>query len=109
MVITGYTSQDVIKLLQGRTAGIQITALFGFPWGGVSFVFRGNNLISGSVSPLYVIDGVFMKPTFLLQEVGGNLLSNPLADITPADKRITLLNTPIQPQYTVHRVQTVLF
>lgn len=89
---TNQADQDVVKLLQGRTAGTQITATSGSPGGGVSFVIRGNNSISGSVSPLYVIDGVFMNTNLPVTGGGGNLLSNPLADINPADiENITLL------------------
>ena len=89
---TNQADQDAIKLLQGRTAGTQITATSGSPGGGVSFVIRGNNSISGSVSPLYVIDGVFMNTNLPVTGGGGNLLSNPLADINPADiESITLL------------------
>lgn len=89
---TNQADQDAIKLLQGRTAGTQITATSGSPGGGVSFVIRGNNSISGSVSPLYVIDGVFMNTNLPVTGGGGNLLSNPIADINPADiESITLL------------------
>ncbi len=89
---TNQADQDPIKLLQGKTPGAQITATSGSPGGGVSFVIRGNNSISGSVSPLYVIDGVFMNTNLPVTGGGGNLLSNPLADINPADiESITLL------------------
>lgn len=84
--------QDVVKLLQGKAAGAQITATSGTPGGGVSFVIRGNNSISGSVEPLYVVDGVFMNTSLPVTGGGGNLLSNPLADINPADiESVTLL------------------
>jgi len=90
--ITNQADQDVVKLLQGRTAGAQITATSGTPGGGVSFVIRGNNSISGSVSPLYVVDGVFMNTNLPVTGGGGNLLSNPLADINPADiESVTIL------------------
>lgn len=89
---TNQADQDVIKLLQGRTPGAQITATSGSPGGGVSFVIRGNNSINGSVSPLYVVDGVFMNTNLPVTGGGGNLLSNPLADINPADiESISLL------------------
>jgi len=84
--------QDPIKLLQGRAAGVQITSTSGTPGGGVSFVIRGNNSISGSVAPLYVVDGVFINTNLPVTGGGGNLLSNPLADINPADiESVTLL------------------
>lgn len=90
--MTNQADQDVVKLLQGRTAGTQITATSGSPGGGVSFVIRGNNSITGSVSPLYVIDGVFMNTNLPVTGGGGNLLSNPLADINPSDiESVTIL------------------
>lgn len=89
---TNQADQDVVKLLQGRTPGAQITATSGSPGGGVSFVIRGNNSISGSVAPLYVIDGVFMNANLPVTGGGGNLMSNPLADINPADiESVTIL------------------
>jgi len=89
---TNQADQDVVKLLQGRAAGTQITATSGTPGGGVSFVIRGNNSISGSVEPLYVVDGVFINTSLPVTGGGGNLLSNPLADINPADiESLTIL------------------
>lgn len=89
---TNQADQDPVKLLQGKVAGAQISATNGSPGGGVSFVIRGNNSINGSVQPLYVIDGVFMSTALPVTGGGGNLLSNPLADINPADiESITLL------------------
>lgn len=82
---TNQSDQDLVKLLQGKAAGTQITATSGTPGGGVSFVIRGNNSISGSVEPLYVIDGVFLNTRLPVTGGGGNLLSNPIADINPAD------------------------
>lgn len=89
---TNQADQDVLKLLQGKAAGVQITSTSGSPGGGVSFVVRGNNSIGGSVAPLYVVDGVFLNTSLPLTGGGGNLLSNPLADINPADiESVTLL------------------
>lgn len=89
---TNQADQDPVKLLQGKAAGAQITSTSGSPGGGVSFVIRGNNSISGSVSPLYVVDGVFINTNLPVTGGGGNLLSNPLADINPSDiENITLL------------------
>lgn len=82
---TNQADQDPIKLLQGKVSGVQISATSGSPGGGVSFVIRGNNSIGGSVSPLYVVDGIFLSTALPVTGGGGNLLSNPLADINPAD------------------------
>lgn len=89
---TNQADQDPIKLLQGKTPGVQITGTSGSPGGGVSFVIRGNNSIGGTVAPLYVVDGIFLNTTLPVTGGGGNLLSNPLADINPADiENITIL------------------
>lgn len=82
---TNQADQDPIKLLQGKVSGVQITATSGSPGGGVSFVIRGNNSIGGSVEPLYVVDGIFLSTNLPVTGGGGNLLSNPLADINPSD------------------------
>src|SRR5690625_418440 len=77
--------QDLTKLLQGKASGVQIVSASGKPGGGVSLVIRGNNSINGSVAPLYVVDGVFISSSVPVGASGGNLSSNPLADINPAD------------------------
>ena len=55
-----YVLQPVNRLdqiLQGRTAGVQITNNSGAPGGDVKIRIRGANSISGGNEPLYVIDG----------------------------------------------------
>lgn len=109
VVITGYTTQqrknisgsiatvqfneqsqnqadvDALKLLQGKAPGVQISSTSGSPGGGISFLIRGNSSIGGSVEPLYVIDGVFISTHLPVSGGGGNLLSNPIADLNPSD------------------------
>src|SRR5690625_367274 len=83
--IANQADQDLTKLLQGKASGVQIVSTSGNPGGGVSLVIRGNNSINGSVAPLYVVDGVFISSSAPVGASGGNLSSNPLADINPAD------------------------
>ena len=55
-----YRLQPVNRLdqvLQGRTAGVQITNNSGAPGGDVKIRIRGANSISGGNEPLYVVDG----------------------------------------------------
>jgi len=55
-----YENQPVNRLdqiLQGRTAGVNVTNSSGAPGGTVSIRIRGANSINGSNEPLYVIDG----------------------------------------------------
>lgn len=74
------------QLLQGKAAGVQVTANSGVPGGGITFRIRGNNSINASVDPLYIIDGVFVSNTDLIQTgMGNQQQSNPLADINPSD------------------------
>ena len=68
-----FQMQPVIRvdqILQGRTAGVNVTSASGAPGGEVSIRIRGANSINGNNEPLYVIDGF----------VGGNF-----RDINPSD------------------------
>jgi TonB-linked SusC/RagA family outer membrane protein len=109
VIVTGYSTQnrrfiagaitsvngDAIKnspaagfnqLLQGKAAGVQVTANSGAPGGGITFRVRGNNSINASVDPLYVIDGVFVSNSEPIQTgIGNQQPSNPLADLNPSD------------------------
>jgi TonB-dependent starch-binding outer membrane protein SusC len=46
------------QLMQGRVAGVQISANNGEPGGGISVKVRGTSSVFGSSNPLFVIDGV---------------------------------------------------
>jgi TonB-linked SusC/RagA family outer membrane protein len=73
------------QALQGQAPGVQVTAPTGAPGSGINVRIRGNNSFSLTNSPLYVIDGVPVLPTYE-QEVGvGNQRPNPLNTINPAD------------------------
>ncbi|HRZ98847.1 MAG TPA: TonB-dependent receptor plug domain-containing protein, partial [Paludibacter sp.] len=50
--------QNFINSLQGRVAGVNITASSGSPGSSTTVVFRAPTSISGNNSPLYVIDGI---------------------------------------------------
>lgn len=74
------------QLLQGKAAGVQVTANSGVAGGGVTFRIRGNNSINASVEPLYIIDGVFISSNNLINTgLGSQQQSNPLADLNPTD------------------------
>jgi TonB-dependent starch-binding outer membrane protein SusC len=51
------------QALQGKIPGVVIQQISGQPGGGVSIQIRGISSITGSNSPLYVIDGVIIPPT----------------------------------------------
>jgi TonB-linked SusC/RagA family outer membrane protein len=50
--------ENFIDALQGRVAGVNITASSGSPGASSTVVFRAPTSISGNNSPLYVIDGI---------------------------------------------------
>jgi TonB-linked SusC/RagA family outer membrane protein len=68
------------QALQGKVAGVVVQQISGQPGGGVSIQIRGISSISGSNSPLYVIDGVIIPPT---NNPGNG--SNPLNAINPSE------------------------
>lgn len=74
------------QLLQGRAAGVQVSANSGEPGGGMMVRVRGSTSISGAGAsdPLYVIDGVPIVAGNLAQTTFGQP-SNALADLNPAD------------------------
>ena len=50
------------QALQGKVAGVVVQQVSGQPGGGVSIQINGVSSITGSNSPLYVIDGVIIPP-----------------------------------------------
>lgn len=68
------------QALQGKVAGVVVQQISGQPGGGVSIQIRGVSSITGSNSPLYVIDGVIIPP---VGDPGNG--GNPLNAINPAD------------------------
>lgn len=65
------------EALAGRVAGVQVNSADGRPGSGVNIVIRGNNSVTQSSSPLYVVDG------FILEGQNNNTI-NP-ADIASID------------------------
>ncbi|APG61153.1 SusC/RagA family TonB-linked outer membrane protein [Christiangramia salexigens] len=49
---------DIGRILQGKAAGVNITATNGVSGSGTNFIIRGYSSISGSNQPLFVVDGV---------------------------------------------------
>jgi TonB-linked SusC/RagA family outer membrane protein len=68
------------QALQGKVAGVVVQQVSGQPGGGVSIQIRGVSSITGSNSPMYVIDGIVIPP---VGDPGNG--SNPLNAINPAD------------------------
>jgi len=68
------------QALQGKVAGVVVQQISGQPGGGVSIQIRGVSSITGSNSPLFVIDGIIIPP---VSDPGNG--GNPLNSINPAD------------------------
>jgi TonB-linked SusC/RagA family outer membrane protein len=68
------------QALQGKVPGVVIQQISGQPGGGVSIQIRGISSITGTNSPLFVIDGVIIPP---VSDPGNG--SNPLNSINPND------------------------
>ena len=74
------------KLLQGKTAGVQVTTGGGAPGSGTQIRIRGASSLTASSDPLIVIDGVPMSS----EGVSG--MRNPLNSVNPSDiEDITVL------------------
>lgn len=82
------TSAD--QFLQGRIAGVNISANSGAPGDGMNVQIRGVSTLSGNTAPLYVVDGFPIEAATATVSGGINDLSqqpsmNPLASINPND------------------------
>jgi len=77
------------QLIQGKTAGVQITTTSGAPGAGVQLRIRGTNSIRSNNNPLFVVDGVPLSGGTQPQtpDVGYGTISdtNPLNFINPSD------------------------
>lgn len=71
------------QLMQGRTAGVQVSAASGVPGGSVNVRVRGASSITAGNQPLYVVDGI----PIIYGETGGAVgqRTNALADLNPSD------------------------
>jgi TonB-dependent starch-binding outer membrane protein SusC len=77
------------QLIQGKTAGVQITSTSGAPGAGVNLRIRGTSSIRSNNNPLFVVDGVPLAggvtPSPADVGYGTNQDSNPLNFINPSD------------------------
>ncbi len=84
------------QLIQGKTAGVQITSASGNPGSGVSIRIRGAGSIRSNNNPLFVVDGVPLaggtQPAASDVGMGTTGDTNPLNFINPSDiKSISIL------------------
>lgn len=77
------------QLIQGKTAGVQITQTTGEPGAGIAFRIRGSNSIRSNNNPLFVVDGVPLSggdsPSPGDIAFGGGNSKNPLNFLNPND------------------------
>ena len=73
--------QSFDRALQGRAAGVQVTATSGAPGGGINVRVRGVGSINAGSEPLYIVDGVQVASGAL----GGQASNNLLNSINPND------------------------
>ncbi len=56
--LEGMPVESVQRAIQGRAAGVQVTAADGVPGGDVSVIVRGMGSIDGANRPIWIVDGV---------------------------------------------------
>ena len=77
-------SMSLESMLQGKIAGVSITANTGEPGGGVTMRIRGQSSLNSGIEPLYIVDDVPILTESTVLNHGGSSLS-PLAAIDPSD------------------------
>ncbi|NER14644.1 SusC/RagA family TonB-linked outer membrane protein [Leptobacterium flavescens] len=96
--VTSVTSEDFNRgviaspeqLIQGKTAGVQITQTSGEPGAGIAIRIRGTNSVRSNNNPLFVVDGVPLAGDDTSSEgtdigFGTSSARNPLNFLNPND------------------------
>ncbi len=78
------------QLIQGKTAGVQISQSSGEPGAGIDIRIRGANSVRSNNNPLFVVDGIPLSGGNTAAEsqnigVGSNASKNPLSFLNPND------------------------
>ena len=78
------------QLIQGKTAGVQISQSNGEPGAGIDIRIRGAASVRSNNNPLFVVDGIPLSGGNTSAEtantgIGSNSVKNPLAFINPND------------------------
>jgi len=82
--------KSIDQMLQGTSAGVQVTSTSGEPGAALSIRIRGTSSITGNSEPLYVIDGFPIENDIEGESVGNGGRSrttppNPLSALNPSD------------------------
>ncbi len=91
--IAGSSATSVAEMLQGRATGMQVTSNSGDPGAGATIKIRGNSSLTGTSTPLIIIDNVPYDQNVSVSNVS-DLTSthSPLSNVNPSDiKDITVL------------------
>lgn len=77
-------------MLEGKAAGVQITAASGEPGGGINVMVRGAGSVNAGSGPLYVIDGLPIETGAVVDGSGTNMPGHrvsrsPISNINPGD------------------------
>ena len=70
--LSNIPTSRVDQILQGRTAGVQVTNVNGAPGAGTVIRIRGGNSIEGNNQPLWVIDGIIVGQNYNLNNLNPN-------------------------------------
>lgn len=76
------------QALQGKSPNVYVSQSSGAPGAGASVVIRGVSTVTGNSQPLYVIDGVQIRPSMSrggAYQTGSGGASNELAGLNPED------------------------
>lgn len=78
------------QLITGKVAGVQIAENSGAPGGSINVKIRGNNSITSTSNPLYVVDGVPIDATYPVAPdkmaiLGGSPAQNALLFLDPSN------------------------
>lgn len=76
---------DVVRILNGKAPGVDILAASGMSGSGTNIIIRGVNTITGSSTPLFIVDGVPFDASTNAQAsfVYGNTTSSRFLDLDP--------------------------
>ena len=84
------SNTSIGEMLQGRSAGVQVIQSDAEPGGGVAIRIRGAGSINAGSGPLYVIDGLPVDNSLVVDGSGAGVVGtrsprNPLSSINPSD------------------------
>lgn len=83
--------------LQGKAANVYVSSSSGAPGAGAAVIIRGVSTVAGNYQPLYVIDGVQIRPSMATGGIYNSTagISNELAGLNPDDiESISVLQGP---------------